>query len=130
MSQPDTIARACATALVLSATVLLAGAAGAQALPGLPGPKPAAAPAPTPAPAPEPAPEAPDSPRASARAFVELAARKGDYKGAARYLALPPGEEQRGPELARRRSASSATARSTRCGGSGSPCRCSGSPPS
>jgi MscS family membrane protein len=47
-------------------------------------------------------PEAPDSPRASARAFIDLAARKGDFKGAARYLQLPPGEEARGPESARR----------------------------
>ena len=73
-------------ALLLSVTLFLAGAAGAQALPGLPGAKPAATPAPTPAPTPEPAPEAADSPRASARSFIELAARKGDFKGAARYL--------------------------------------------
>ena len=89
-------------AILLSTTLFLAGAAGAQSLPGLAGPKPAATPAPTPAPTPEPVPEAPDSPRASARAFIDLAARKGDFKGAARYLQLPPGEETRGPELARR----------------------------
>jgi MscS family membrane protein len=47
-------------------------------------------------------PEAADSPRASARAFIDLAARKGDFEGAARYLQLPPGEGARGPELARR----------------------------
>jgi len=47
-------------------------------------------------------PEAPDSPRASARAFIDLTARKGDFKGAARYLQLPAGEEARGPDLARR----------------------------
>jgi small-conductance mechanosensitive channel len=64
MSLPEAIARARATVLVLSAILLLAGAAGAQSLPGLPGAKPAATPSPTPAPALEPAPEAPDSPRA------------------------------------------------------------------
>ena len=89
-------------ALLLSTTLLLAGAAGAQSLPGLPGAKPAATPLPTPAPTPEPAPEAADSPRASARALVELAARKGDFKGAARYLQLPAGRGARGPELTRR----------------------------
>jgi MscS family membrane protein len=52
------LARACAFLLCLSATALLAGVAGAQALPGLPGPKPAATPSPTPAPTAEPAPEA------------------------------------------------------------------------
>ena len=88
---------------VLSATLLLVGGAGwAQAA------RPAAArsrprqPAPRRAPTPEPAPEAADSPRASARAFIELATRKGDFEGAGRYLQLPPGEEARGPELARR----------------------------
>jgi len=89
-------------ALLLSITLFLAGAAGAQSLPGLPGAKPAATPAPTPAAPPEPSPEAADSPRASARSFIEVAARKGDFKGAARYLQLPAGEEARGPELARR----------------------------
>jgi len=89
-------------ALFLLVTLLLAAPARAQSLPGLHGSKPAATPAPTPAPMPEPVPEAPDSPRASARAFIDLAARKGDFKGAARYLQLPPGEETRGPELARR----------------------------
>ena len=83
-------------------TLLLAGPAGAQSLPGFPGSKPAATPTPTPEPTPEPVPEAPDSPRASARSFVELAARKGDFEKAARYLSLPAGEEARGPELARR----------------------------
>jgi MscS family membrane protein len=89
-------------ALFLLVTLLLAAPARAQSLPSLHGSKPAATPAPTPAPMPEPVPEAPDSPRASARAFIDLAARKGDFKGAARYLQLPPGEETRGPELARR----------------------------
>jgi len=104
MSQPraSCLARAFTTALLLSVSLLLAAAAGAQALPGLPGSKPAATPAPTPEPTPEPVPEAPDSPRASARSFVELAARKGDFEKAARYLSLPAGEEARGPELARR----------------------------
>jgi MscS family membrane protein len=89
-------------ALLLLMPLLLGAAAGAQSLPGLPGPPPAAAPSPTPAPTPEPAPEAADSPRASARAFVDLTTRKGDYEGASRYLTLPPGEAERGPELARR----------------------------
>jgi MscS family membrane protein len=97
MTRP--ISHACA-AVLLSTFLLLAGTAGAQPLPGLPGAKPAAAPNPTPTP--EPVPEAPDSPRASARAFIDLAARKGDFKSAARYLQLPPGEEARGPEEARR----------------------------
>ncbi len=91
-----------AAVLFLGATLLLAAAAGAQTLPGLPGAKAAATPLPTPAPAPEPIPEAADSPRASARTMIELASRKGDFKAAARYLQLPPGEEARGPELARR----------------------------
>ena len=71
-------------------------------LPGLPKaatPSPAATAETTPT---TPEVEAPDSPRAAARAFRELAMRKGDYAGAARYLMLPSGEEQRGPELARR----------------------------
>jgi MscS family membrane protein len=88
-------------ALLLWTTLLLAGTTAAQ-IPGLSAAKPAAAALPTPAPAPDPAPEAADSPRASARSFVDLAARKGDFKGAARYLQLPTAEEARGPELARR----------------------------
>jgi MscS family membrane protein len=52
--------------------------------------------------APENGTEAGDSPRASAREFVELVAHRGDYAAAARYLVLSPGEEERGPELARR----------------------------
>jgi len=89
-------------ALLLSTTVLIAGGASARSLPAFTGARPAASPVPTPAPAPEPAPEAADSPRASARAFVELTTRRGDFRGAARYLALPPAEQPRGPELARR----------------------------
>ena len=50
----------------------------------------------------EPEAEASDSPRAEAREFLRLAMRKGDFEAAARYLVLPPGEEQRGAELARR----------------------------
>ena len=65
-------------------------------------------------PTPEPSPEAADSPRASARSLIELTARKGDFKGAARYLQLPAGEEAQGPELARRlRASSGATSTST-----------------
>lgn len=89
-------------ALLLSTSLVLASGLEAQTIPGLPGAKPAATPVPTPAPAPDPAPEAADSPRASARTLIDLAARKGDFKGAARYLQVPPAEEARGPELARR----------------------------
>jgi MscS family membrane protein len=46
--------------------------------------------------------EAPDSPRAGMREFLRLAMRRGDFEAASRYLVLPPGEEGRGPELARR----------------------------
>jgi MscS family membrane protein len=84
---------------LVSASLLLAAAPASAQLPGLP--KPAAA-TPTPGAGAVPEVEAPDSPRASARAFRDLAMRKGDYVGAARYLVLPAGEEQRGPELARR----------------------------
>jgi MscS family membrane protein len=71
-------------------------------LPGLS--KPAAEPAAAPSPAvvPPAEPEAADSPRAAARAFLELTTKKGDYAGAAQYLVLPAGENERGPELARR----------------------------
>jgi MscS family membrane protein len=100
MSLPDPAARACAAALLVSAILLAAGPARAQSLPGRPETRLATAP--TPVPAQEPAPEAPDSPRASARSFLDLAGRKGDFKGAARYLTLPDDQEGRGPELARR----------------------------
>ncbi len=50
----------------------------------------------------EPASEvAPDSPRASLAAYLDLA-RRGRYAEAARYLSLPEGQTGRGPELARR----------------------------
>ncbi len=88
------------TSLLLWGAVLLAGAASPQTLPGLV-PKPAATPIPTPSPTPEALAESADSPRASARAFLDLT-RKGDYAHAARYLQLPTGEESRGPELAYR----------------------------
>ncbi|HSD28456.1 MAG TPA: mechanosensitive ion channel family protein, partial [Vicinamibacteria bacterium] len=88
-----------ATRLLLSATLLLPAVAAAQAFG--PGAKSASTPSPTPAPTPEPVAEASDSPRASARAFLDLA-RKADYEAAARYLQVPPGEEGRRPELARR----------------------------
>jgi MscS family membrane protein len=78
--------------------LLLPGLVSAQTLPGLL-PKPAATPVPSPTP--EPVAEAADSPRASARAFLDLT-RKADYEHAARYLQLPAGEEGRGPELAYR----------------------------
>ncbi len=91
-------------ALLLSAVLLVPGALVAQSLPGFPGSKAAGEPAqaPTPAPTPEPVPESPDSPRASARAMLDLAARKGDFKAAARYLQLSPDEQARGAELARK----------------------------
>lgn len=92
--------RAAALAAALAAAAWLAPAARAQSLPGLPARPPA--PAAPPSVAEEPTAEAPDSPRASVRSFLELAGRKGDYKGAARYLQLPAGEDARGPELARR----------------------------
>src|SRR6266571_8050797 len=50
----------------------------------------------------EPASEvAPDSPRASLAAYLDLA-RRGRYEEAARYLSLQEGDAGRGPELARR----------------------------
>lgn len=49
-----------------------------------------------------PPPEAPDSPRASARTFLELTKQKSDFVGAARYLILPRALAHRGPDLARR----------------------------
>jgi len=94
------LCRVAAAALALSASLILAPGTRAQSLPRLPKATPVALPSPTPTP--EPVPEAPDSPRASARAFIDLTARKGDFKGAARYLQLPAGEEARGPDLARR----------------------------
>ena len=107
-SAPSAAARRAILTLGL-ALALASGAAPARAqkLPGLakpaPTPAPAASvPAPAPAATPEPEQESPDSPRASARSFVELTTKKGDYKAAARYLQLPPAEEARGPELARR----------------------------
>jgi MscS family membrane protein len=86
-----------ALAPALLVLALQAQSATAQ-LPGLP----QAAAAPSPSPAPPDEPEASDSPRAAARAFIELTTRKSDYAGAALYLVLPPGEEARGAELARR----------------------------
>jgi MscS family membrane protein len=99
---PATFAVALATTLLL----LFHSDARAQA-PGPLRPTVEATPAPTPAApgeasAPEHVLEAPDSPRASVRAFIELTTRKGDYPGAARYLLLPAGEEARGPEVVRR----------------------------
>jgi MscS family membrane protein len=81
--------------------VLVASPAFAQ-LPGFAKTSAPASTAPSPEPAPVPEVEAADSPRAAARAFVDLAMRKGNYPAAARYLVLPAGEEPRGAELARR----------------------------
>ncbi|HEX9190369.1 MAG TPA: mechanosensitive ion channel family protein [Vicinamibacteria bacterium] len=94
-----------AASLALAAVLLLVPGLRAQPLSGLGGGAEKATPAPSPTPSPEPVAESPESPRASARAFVDLAGRKGDFKAAARYLQLPPGEEARGPELARRMTA-------------------------
>ena len=96
-------AAAAGLALALAA---VAGGPPAQAqVPGLataqPAPAPALAVAPTPAATPEPESEAADSPRASARTFVE-ATRKGDWAGAGRFLIVPPADEPRRAELARR----------------------------
>ena len=99
MTHPRALGRTCTASLLLWATLLLPDLVSAQPL-GL-GARPVATPSPTPSPTPEPVAEAPDSPRASARAFLDFT-RKGDYKAAARHLQLPPGEEGRGPALARR----------------------------
>lgn len=79
---------------VLAAVLALASPASAQA------PKAAAAPSATASarPADE---EAPDSPRASMRAFTDLCER-GRYEEAARYLDLPRGTEKRAGDLARK----------------------------
>ncbi len=82
--------------LLLSATL-----AWAQ-LPGFAKPAAPASTAPSPEPLLVPEVEAADSPRAAARAFADLAMKKGNYPAAARYLVVPPGEEPRGAELARR----------------------------
>jgi MscS family membrane protein len=88
------------------ATLLSAGTLRAQTLPGLPVPPALAAEEKgKESSAPEPVLEAPDSPRASARAWIELTTRQGDFKGAARYLQFPEGEEARATELTRRLSA-------------------------
>ncbi len=100
MAPPRAIGCPRATPLLLFAILLVAGLVFAQGLPGLFA-KPASTPAPAPTPTPEPVAEAPDSPRASARAFLDLV-RRSDYKAAARYLQMPPGEEGRGPDLAYR----------------------------
>src|SRR5262245_37848629 len=91
--------RLLAPALVIAASA--APPAFAQ-LPGFPRPGAAASPSPSPEPAAVPEVEAPDSPRAAARAFVDLAMKRGNYAAAVKYLVLPPGEEPRGAELVRR----------------------------
>ncbi len=92
-------------AALITALVLLAPAAAVAQLPGVLPARPGAAPTPVLSPPLEPGTESPDSPRASVRRFLELTDTKGDFRGAARYLTLPPDEAQRGPELARRLSA-------------------------
>jgi MscS family membrane protein len=100
--------QAAATVVRLGLAVLAcaAPAGAAPQYPGAaPGPRapecPAPAAAQAQAPGPELPPEAADSPRASVRAFLDLA-RKGDDRAATRYLALAPDQGARGPELARR----------------------------
>ncbi len=93
-------ARSLAAGLALAASLLLDAGAAAQTPRGPAETKPTASP--SPATTAEPATEAADSPRASVRAFVGLMAHRGDFTGAARYLALPPAEQPRGSELARR----------------------------
>jgi MscS family membrane protein len=96
-------------AVATAATCVLAAAA-TQAwaqLPGLPKrkagtPTPDAAATQHPAAPSAPEAEGPDSPRADMREFLRLAMRRGDFEAASRYLVLPPGEEGRGAELARR----------------------------
>jgi MscS family membrane protein len=81
------------------ASLALVTAAIAQPVPGPQGPKPDAQPGAT---EPVSVTEAPDSPRASARAFRRLTTGAGDFERAARYLSLPPADAGRGAELARR----------------------------
>ncbi len=80
-------------AALFAPAVLVAAPQGAGGVPAKAG-------SPTPATVAEPAAEAPDSPRTSVRAFLELTARRGDYARAARYLVLPAGEAGRGAEMA------------------------------
>jgi MscS family membrane protein len=87
--------------LALLVAASAASAAFAQ-LPGFAKAVAAATPSPSPEPAAVPEVEAPDSPRAAARAFVDLAMKRGNYAAAVRYLVLPAGEEPRGAELVRR----------------------------
>jgi MscS family membrane protein len=99
MTHPRAIGCPRATSILLAATLLFPAVVSAQPF-GF-GAKPAAAPSPSPSPTPEAVAEASDSPRASARAFLDLT-QKADYEAAARYLQVPPGEEGRRAELARR----------------------------
>jgi MscS family membrane protein len=93
------------TLVGLGLVALPQGWAAAQTLPAGMSATPAPEPATTATPSPEPGTDSPDSPRASVRRFLELTDTKGDFREAARYLSLPPGEEGRGAELARRLSA-------------------------
>jgi MscS family membrane protein len=102
------LARSPRTPALCLTAALVAAPAVAQ-LPGLPRPAApapsqpalAASPATTATAAAEPTAEAPDSPRASARAFADLT-DSGSYEAAARHLAVPPAEQHRKAELARR----------------------------
>jgi MscS family membrane protein len=97
MTHPQAIGGARASTLLVSALLLLPTLVSAQTFPGL-----TPTPSPTPTASPEPGAEAPDSPRASARRYLDLAGVRGDDAGAARYLMLSADEKGRGPELARR----------------------------
>jgi MscS family membrane protein len=101
MSRAHGLPRAAPLFALAALAVAVAAPLPAQSLPGLAKAASREA-APAPAPSPEAEAEAPDSPRASARAWIDLAARRADFRSAARFLQLPAGQEARGPELARR----------------------------
>ncbi len=88
--------------LLLAVLLVLLGAGAARPVRAqVPGTLPQASPA-APQPAePDEEQEAPDSPRASLRAYL-LAARAGEWAKAARYLSLTDEQTGRGPELAER----------------------------
>src|SRR5512135_3194764 len=99
---PQPMLRLVSVGLAL-AGLLMGRAAAAQPKPPSSAPAPSAATAPQPAKAGplEPPAEAPDSPRASVRAFLELT-QKGKDQEAARYLSLDASNRDRGPVLAER----------------------------
>lgn len=82
---------AASRAMLVVLALLFVSRAGAAAEPPAPAPASSAQPAPVE--------EAADSPRASMRAFFDLA-RRGRYQDAAAYLDVPRGQEKRAAELA------------------------------